>query len=50
MSVEDGLEMQLRIGAYRDLNPLIFHNYGNDMGVDIPLAIELTRNLPPLLY
>jgi glucuronate isomerase len=49
MSSEDGLVMQLHIGAYRDHNPLIFEQYGRDMGADIPIASEFTRNLRPLL-
>lgn len=49
MSVEDGLVMQLHIGAYRDHNPLIFNRFGRDMGADIPIASEFTRGLRPLL-
>ena len=49
MSVEDGLVMQLHIGAYRNHNPLIFERFGRDMGADIPVAAEFTRNLRPLL-
>lgn len=49
MSVEDGLVMQLHIGAYRNHNSLIFEQFGRDMGADIPVAAEFTRNLRPLL-
>jgi glucuronate isomerase len=49
MSVEDGLVMQLHIGAYRNHNPLIFEQFGWDMGADMPVASEFTRNLKPLL-
>lgn len=49
MSTEDGLVMQLHVGAYRDHNPLILKRYGRDMGADIPIASEFTRNLRPLL-
>jgi glucuronate isomerase len=49
MSVEDGLVMQLHIGASRNHNDLIFHHFGRDMGADIPLASEFTQNLRPLL-
>jgi glucuronate isomerase len=49
MSVEDGLVMQLHIGAYRNHNSLIFERFGRDMGADIPVAAEFTCNLRPLL-
>ena len=49
MSSEDGLVMQLHIGSYRNHNPLIFEHHGRDMGADIPIGSEFTRNLKPLL-
>lgn len=49
MSVEDGLVMQLHVGSYRNHNPAIFEKFGADMGADIPIASEFTRNLKPLL-
>ncbi len=49
MSVEDGLVMQLHVGSFRDHNPVLFANFGRDMGADIPTASEFTRNLKPLL-
>ncbi len=49
MSIEDGLVMQLHVGAYRNHNPLIYERFGPDMGADIPVAAEFTRNLRPLL-
>ncbi|MBE2200771.1 MAG: glucuronate isomerase [Anaerolinea sp.] len=49
MSAADGLVMQLHVGAYRNHNELIFNHFGRDMGADIPLASEFTRNLRPLL-
>ncbi|GHO51832.1 glucuronate isomerase [Ktedonobacter robiniae] len=49
MSVEDGLVMQLHIGSYRDHNSAIYEHFGRDMGADIPVASEFTRNLKPLL-
>ena len=49
MSSEDGLVMQLHVGAYRDHNPSIFAAHGKDMGADIPMQAEFTRNLRPLL-
>jgi glucuronate isomerase len=49
MSSEDGLVMQLHPGAYRDHNPFIKQQFGPDMGADIPLAVEFTQDLKPLL-
>lgn len=49
MSVEDGLVMQLHIGSYRDHNPALARRFGRDMGADIPIQSEFTRNLKPLL-
>ncbi len=49
MSIDDGLTMQLHPGALRSHNALIFDRFGADMGADIPIAIEYTRNLQPLL-
>lgn len=49
MSAEDGLVMQLHIGSFRNHNPLIFEHFGRDMGADIPISGEFTRNLKPLL-
>jgi len=49
MSSEDGLVMQLHIGSYRDHNPGIAARFSRDMGADIPVTSEFTRNLKPLL-
>lgn len=49
MSTEDGLVMQLHPGALRDHNEVIFKRFGPDMGADIPVHTEYTRNLRPLL-
>jgi glucuronate isomerase len=49
MSIEDGLVMQLHPGSLRDHNPIIFERFGQNMGADIPIATEYTRNLRPLL-
>lgn len=49
MSVEDGLVMQLHAGALRDHNAAVSQRFGPDMGADIPVATEYTRNLRPLL-
>lgn len=49
MSLEDGLVMQLHPGSLRNHNTLIFERFGLDMGADIPLPTDYTRNLQPLL-
>ena len=49
MSSEDGLVMQLHPGAYRDHHAHIAARFGPDMGADIPVATEYTRNLRELL-
>ncbi|MFN2134634.1 MAG: glucuronate isomerase [Candidatus Promineifilaceae bacterium] len=49
MSIEDGLTMQLHVGAFRNHNEQIFRRFGPDKGADIPLASEFTRALRPLL-
>lgn len=49
MSVEDGLVMQLHTGSFRSHNQPLFDRFGPDMGADIPVAAEFTRNLRPLL-
>ena len=49
MSVEDGLVMQLHVGSFRNHNQSLFERFGADMGADIPVATEWTRNLHALL-
>jgi glucuronate isomerase len=49
MSVDDGLVMQLHPGSFRNHNHLLYARFGTDMGADIPVATEYTRNLHPLL-
>jgi glucuronate isomerase len=49
MSIEDGLVMQLHVGAYRNHNLPFFAQFGRDKGADIPVPVEFTRNLRPLL-
>jgi glucuronate isomerase len=49
MSSVDGLVMQLHIGSFRNHSPAIFESFGRDMGADIPISSEFTRNLKPLL-
>jgi glucuronate isomerase len=49
MATEDGLVMQLHAGSYRNHNPWLFENFGRDKGADIPMQMEYTHNLKPLL-
>ena len=49
MSGDDGLVMQLHIGSFRNHNPTIHKRFGRDMGADIPIRAEFTKNLKPLL-
>jgi len=49
MSVEDGLVMQLHCGSYRNHNQFVFERFGRDKGADIPVQVEFTHNLHPLL-
>lgn len=49
MSAEDGLVMQLHAGAFRDHHARLFERFGPDIGGDIPIATEYTRNLRALL-
>ena len=49
MSIEDGLVMQLHVGAVRDHNDVIYQRFGSDKGADIPTQSEFTHNLRPLL-
>ncbi len=49
MSSEDGLVMQLHVGAYRGHNDMVARRFGKDKGADIPVASEFTHNLHALL-
>jgi glucuronate isomerase len=49
MSVDDGLVMQFHPGSFRDHNRTLFERFGTDVGADIPIATDYTRNLLPLL-
>jgi glucuronate isomerase len=49
MSMEDGLVMQLHPGSFRNHSRGVFERFGADKGFDIPVAVEYTRNLRPLL-
>jgi glucuronate isomerase len=49
MSVEDGLVMQLHAGSLRNHHGALFSRFGPDRGADIPVAVEWTLSLRPLL-
>jgi glucuronate isomerase len=49
LSDADGLSMQLHAGSHRNHNRALFDRFGPDIGADIPVATEFTRNLAPLL-
>lgn len=49
LSIDDGLVMQLHVGSYRNHNRRIFERFGADKGADIPIPVEFTRNISPLL-
>ena len=49
MSVDDGLVMTLHAGVVRNHHRASFARFGPDTGHDVPLAVEFTRNLRPLL-
>ena len=49
MSVEDGLVMTLHPGVRRNHHAPTFARFGGDTGHDIPIRIELTDALRPLL-
>jgi glucuronate isomerase len=49
MSADDGLVMQIHPGSLRDHNDIIYQRFGRDMGADMPVPTEYTRNLRPLL-
>lgn len=49
MSTEDGLVMQLHPGSYRNHNLELLDAFGPDMGADIPVKIDFTKALKPLL-
>ena len=49
MSCDDGLVMQLHPGVLRNHHPPTLRDFGTDRGADIPVAIEFTRALRPLL-
>ncbi|HLR28061.1 MAG TPA: glucuronate isomerase, partial [Ruania sp.] len=49
MSCEDGLVMTIHPGVRRNHHTPTFETYGPDVGCDIPIAVEFTDSLRPLL-
>ncbi len=49
MATEDGLVMTLHPAVRRDHDPVTLAHYGHDVGSDIPVSLELTEALRPLL-
>ncbi len=49
MSIDDGLVMQLHPGSLRNHNDPLYQRFGRDKGADIPIAVDYTRALRPLL-
>ena len=49
MATEDGLVMTLHPGVHRNHHTPTYERYGADTGHDIPVAMEYTRALQPLL-
>ncbi len=49
MSTEDGLVMQIHPGVERGHSRVMTAKYGPDRGYDVPIAVEYTRALRPML-
>ena len=49
MSTDDGLVMQIHPGSLRDHHDAVAARFGPDMGADMPIVTEYTRNLRALL-
>jgi glucuronate isomerase len=49
MSAKDGLVMQLHPGVLRNHSSQIYRQFGPDQGFDVPVRVEFTRNLRPVL-
>jgi glucuronate isomerase len=48
-SCEDGLVTTLHVGVYRNHSPQTLEAFGRDTGHDIPIQVEFTQSLKPLL-
>ena len=49
LATQDGLTMTLHPGVYRNHSTADFERFGPDVGADIPMGVEFTRSLHPLL-
>jgi len=49
MSIDDGMVMQIHPGSFRNHNRMMYEVFGSDMGCDIPIPTEYTKNLHELL-
>ena len=49
MSLDDGLVMQLHPGVGRNRSDRVLSQFGENQGFDIPVTVEFTRALAPLL-
>lgn len=49
MSLDDGLVLQLHPGVLRSHSTQVLARYGTDRGFDIPVGVEFTRALRPML-
>jgi len=49
MAADDGLVMTLHPAVYRNHHTPTFEQYGADVGADIPIAVEFTKAVQPML-
>jgi len=49
MACDDGLTMTMHPAVYRNHHTPTFEEFGPDVGCDIPIAVEFTRALQPML-
>jgi glucuronate isomerase len=49
MSCDDGMVMQIHPGSFRNHNAALFAKFGPNVGADIPVRVDYTRALKPLL-
>ena len=49
MAADDGLVLTMHPAVYRNHHPATFAGYGADVGADIPLQVEFTRAVQPML-
>ncbi|MFZ0530600.1 MAG: glucuronate isomerase [Propionicimonas sp.] len=49
MAADDGLVMTMHPAVYRNHHPGTFERYGADVGADIPMQVEFTNAVAPML-